>query len=83
MKKAEKTELTVSKILGAALEEFGISGYASGTINNICKRGINKGLIYHNFNDKDALYLECLEKSCQKLVTMIEKIAAPVTNSNI
>lgn len=73
MKRAEKTELTVSKILEAALEEFGTNGYAGGTINNICKRGINKGLIYHNFKDKDELYLVCLENSCKKLVTLIEE----------
>lgn len=73
MKKAEKTELTVSKILEAALEEFGANGYAGGTINNICKRGINKGLIYHNFKDKDELYLVCLENSCKKLVALIEE----------
>lgn len=73
MKRAEKTELTVSKILEAALEEFGANGYAGGTINNICKRGINKGLIYHNFKDKDELYLVCLENSCKKLVAMIEE----------
>lgn len=73
MKRAEKTELTVSKILEAALEEFGAKGYAGGTINNICKRGINKGLIYHNFKDKDALYLACLENSCRKLIMLIEE----------
>lgn len=73
MKRTERTELTVAKILEAALEEFGANGYAGGTINNICKRGINKGLIYHNFKDKDELYLVCLEKSCQKLVAMIEE----------
>lgn len=73
MKRAEKTELTVSKILKAALEEFGTNGYADGTINNICKRGINKGLIYHNFKDKDELYLACLKNSCLKLVTLIEE----------
>lgn len=73
MKRTEKTELTVSKILDAALEEFGANGYAGGTINNICKRGINKGLIYHNFRDKDALYLACLENSCGKLVSSIEE----------
>lgn len=32
MKRTEKTELTVSKILDAALEEFGANGYAGGTI---------------------------------------------------
>lgn len=72
MKRAERTELTVAKILEAALEEFGAKGYSGGTVNNICKRGINKGLVYHNFKDKDALYLACLEAGCKKLVGMIE-----------
>lgn len=73
MKRTERTELTVSKIQEAALEEFGKNGYAGGTINNICKKGINKGLIYHNFKNKDELYLVCLEKSCKKLVSMIKE----------
>ena len=73
MKRTERTELTISKIQKAALEEFGANGYAGGTVNNICKRGINKGLIYHNFKDKDELYLVCLENSCKKLVSMIEE----------
>lgn len=65
--------MTVSKIQEAALEEFGENGYSGGTINNICKRGINKGLIYHNFKNKDELYLVCLENSCAKLVSMIKE----------
>lgn len=73
MKRTERTELTVSKILEAAFEEFGANGYVGGTVNNICKRGINKGLIYHNFKDKDELYLVCLDTSCKKLVKLIEE----------
>lgn len=73
MKRVEKTELTVSKILDAAMEEFGMNGYASGTVNNICKSGINKGLIYHNFKDKDTLYLACLKICCEKLVALLKK----------
>lgn len=73
MKRTERTALTVLKIQEAALEEFGVNGYAGGTINNICKRGINKGLIYHNFKDKDELYLACLKNSCEKLISLIEK----------
>ena len=73
MRRIEKTQLTVSKILEAAMEEFGINGYTGGTINNICKRGINKGLIYHNFRDKDELYLTCLRISCEKLVALIKQ----------
>ena len=73
MKQIEKTELTVSKILEAAIEEFGTKGYNGGTINNICKKGINKGLVYHNFKDKDELYLTCLKESCEKLVAMVKE----------
>ena len=47
MKKEEKTEHTKNKIYAAAMQEFGTKGYAAGAINNICKSGINKGLIYH------------------------------------
>lgn len=73
MNRTEKTALTVSKILEAALREFGANGYAGGTINPICKSGINKGLIYHHFKNKDDLYLACLENSCKKLVMFIEE----------
>lgn len=79
MKRTERTELTVSKIQEAALEEFGVNGYAGGTINNICKRGINKGLIYHNFKNKDELFLVCLKNSCKKLVSLIEE-SGPALN---
>lgn len=73
MKKSDKTELTVSKIIEAAINEFGRNGYAGGTINNICKTGINKGLLYHNFSGKDALYLTCLNLSCKKLMQHIRE----------
>lgn len=71
MKKEEKTELTKAKIFAAAMTEFGTKGYAEGSINNICKAGINKGLIYHNFKDKDELYLECVKKSCADLMRYV------------
>lgn len=71
MNKSEKTERTVAKIMESAMAEFGTNGYAGGTVNNICKAGINKGLVYHNFSGKDELYLLCLKYSCQKLTEYI------------
>ena len=71
MKKSEKTEITIAKIIESAMDEFGTNGYAGGTVNNICKTGINKGLIYHNFTGKDELYLTCLKKSCEKFIEYI------------
>lgn len=61
MKKAEKTELTREKIIAAALEEFGARGYEGATLNTICQNhDISKGLIYHNFKNKDDIYLHCI-----------------------
>ncbi|MGN0388982.1 MAG: TetR/AcrR family transcriptional regulator [Suilimivivens sp.] len=71
MKKEEKTEITRNKIFQAAMKEFGSNGYAAGSINNICKTGINKGLIYHNFKDKEELYLACVKKSCEELIACV------------
>lgn len=73
MKKSEKTEITVFKIIEAAMNEFGKNGYTGGTVNNICKAGINKGLLYHNFAGKNELYLTCLNRSCKKLMQYIQK----------
>ena len=72
MKKSEKTEHTITKILEAAMNEFGKNGYSGGTVNNICNSGINKGLIYHNFAGKDDLYLTCLKHSCEKLLNYLK-----------
>lgn len=71
MKKEEKTEITKNRIFTAAMQEFGTNGYAEGSVNNICKTGINKGLVYHNFKDKDELYLECVKKSCKDLIRYV------------
>ena len=68
MEKNKKTEHTISKILEAAMYEFGKNGYSGGTVNNICNAGINKGLLYHNFSGKDDIYLTCLKQSCKKLM---------------
>ncbi|MGN0168329.1 MAG: TetR/AcrR family transcriptional regulator [Acetatifactor sp.] len=73
MRKEEKTEMTKAKIFSLAIKEFGTNGYAAGTINGICKAGINKGLIYHNFKDKDELYLECVKKSCKELMDFVRE----------
>ncbi|MGN1340983.1 MAG: TetR/AcrR family transcriptional regulator [Oscillospiraceae bacterium] len=60
MKSEEKTRLTRKKIINAGIKEFGSKGYAASSINNVSDSGIAKGLIYHNFTNKDELYIECL-----------------------
>lgn len=72
MKKEEKTALTRKKIIAAAIEEFATRGYRGFVINDLCKKhGISKGILYHNFKGKDALYLECVRLSFQKALKAI------------
>lgn len=61
MKQSEKTKRTKEKILSAALVEFGTKSYEGASINTMCAENqISKGLIYHNFKNKDELYLQCV-----------------------
>lgn len=76
MEKNKKTEHTISKILEAAMNEFGKNGYAGGTVNHICNSGINKGLIYHNFSGKDDIYLACLKQSSQRIMDDLKEQGA-------
>jgi AcrR family transcriptional regulator len=72
MRKEMKTELTKEKILAAAMSEFGANGYAGASLNNICSTGIAKGLLYHNYENKDALYLACVERCFHGLTEYLE-----------
>lgn len=73
MKKEEKTELTKERILTAAMTEFGKKGYFGASLNHICGSGISKGLFYHNFKNKDAIYLACIEKSIHSLLEYLQQ----------
>lgn len=72
MKQEQKTELTKERILTAAMNEFGMNGYHATKINNICKAGIPKGLLYHNFQNKDEIYLACIKRCMDKLMNYLE-----------
>lgn len=74
MTQQERTAKTREKILAAAMEEFGTHGYEGGSMAGICGHGISRGLIYHNFRNKEALYLACMKKSCQNLVGRLEEL---------
>ena len=70
MKKDLKTEITKGKIIKAATEEFALYGFDGAAVNQICqKHGISKGLIYHNFVDKEDLYLCCVEEAVNGFIS--------------
>lgn len=72
MKQEEKTELTKQRILSASMNEFGKNGYLGASLNNICATGIPKGLLYHNFKNKDAVYLACVEQCFSELTAYLK-----------
>ncbi|MEF9945562.1 MAG: TetR/AcrR family transcriptional regulator [Lachnospiraceae bacterium] len=74
MKQEEKSKRTYEKILNAAIVEFGDNGYDNGSLNTICKNyNISKGLIYHHFENKDELYLSCVEQAFQKITEFLNQ----------
>ncbi len=69
MKREEKNQQTRRRILDGALAEFSRQGYGGSSINTICAaQNISKGIIYHYFDTKDALFLACVEE-CFDLLT--------------
>lgn len=80
MKKATKTELTREKIIKASLQEFGANGYEAASVNAVCERyHISKGLIYHNFQGKDEIYLICVERVLSELMDYMKNRLSTVT----
>lgn len=74
MEKSLKTEITKDKILKAAIEEFGTHGYEGASVNQICqKHNISKGLIYHNFKNKDELYLCCVNEAVTEFISYMQE----------
>lgn len=68
MQQKEKNELSREKILSAAIAEFGKKGYDGGSVNDMCAENkISKGLIYHYFGSKEALFCACLRRCFGKM----------------
>lgn len=74
MKQDEKTRRTQERILAAAAAEFGSKSFDAASLNTICSRNnISKGLIYHNFKNKDELYLQCVKLCYDRLTEYLKQ----------
>ena len=72
MKQAERSRRSRSMIRMHAFTEFAEHGYAGSGINQICTRGnISKGLLYHYYENKDALYLDCISLLFQEMTNFL------------
>lgn len=62
MERLKKNEQMIGRILDSAQKEFARCDYQTASLNRICEDAdISKGIIYHYFENKDALYLKCVE----------------------
>ena len=72
MKREEKNQQTRRRIMDSALAEFSKQGYGASSINTICAaQDISKGIVYHYFATKDALFLACVAECFQRLTEYI------------
>lgn len=75
MKKEEKSRRSYDKILSAAIVEFGTKSYDSASLTTLCSENqIPKGLLYHNFKNKDELYLKCVEICFREMTAYLRNI---------
>ena len=74
MKREEKNQQTRRRIMDSALAEFSRRGYGASSINTICAaQDISKGIVYHYFETKDALFLACVAECFQRLTEYIRE----------
>lgn len=74
MKQEEKSRKSRAHILTCAFAEFAAHGYLGASVNAICAAGgISKGLLYHHYADRDALYLSCVDKCFQDLTAALRE----------
>ena len=67
-------ESTKSRILNAALLEFGERGYYKTTMDHLAeKAGVAKGTLYWNFKSKETLLLAVIDRQYEKFGEMAAK----------
>ena len=74
---AERSETTITELLGAAEQLFTDRGYASTSIEDIVRAaGVTRGALYHHFSSKAALFRAVFERQQRELVTQqIDELA--------
>ncbi len=61
MELKEKRDVSVRKILEAAMSVFAEEGYSGARVDEIARRaGVNKAMIYYRIGDKQTLYTEVI-----------------------
>ena len=73
MTQQERQARSRAKIFEAAMDEFGTQPFEDVTVDAICSRhAISKGMMYHYYTSKEALFLLCVEHTFRALAQYLE-----------
>lgn len=76
----ERSEATVTKLLGVARDLFARQGYAATSLDMVAAAaGVTKGALYHHFPSKRDLFLEVYEREQH---TIMDAIASAYRKEN-
>jgi AcrR family transcriptional regulator len=69
------TEEKLTEILEAGIEEFAEKGPDRANVNVIAKKaGISVGVLYKYYEDKEAFFLACLQRSLEVLESVLQEV---------
>ena len=85
MKEIDLTNETVIKIVESAMNLFNINGYTGTSISDISKKAeLSKGILYHYFQNKDALYLYCAKMCVDEYNCYLEEnLLNPILKADV
>lgn len=73
MNREDQVRLSRTRIIRAAVAEFGAYSYESASTNHMCEgNGISKGLLYHYFKNKGQLFTVCAQICLEQLEAYLQ-----------
>ncbi|WP_158579976.1 TetR/AcrR family transcriptional regulator [Geodermatophilus marinus] len=74
-----RREVTVERLLDAALETFADVGFAAASVEDVCRRGgFTRGAFYSSFRTKDELFAALYARETHRQLTRVEERLAGV-----
>ncbi|WP_448614990.1 TetR/AcrR family transcriptional regulator [Modestobacter sp. URMC 112] len=69
-----RREVTVERLLDAALETFAERGFAAASVEDVCSRGgFTRGAFYSSFRTKDELFAALFSRELDREMTRVEE----------
>ena len=72
-----RREVTVERLLDAALETFAERGFAAASVEDVCRRGgFTRGAFYSSFTSKDELFAALFTRELAREMARVEQLLA-------